>query len=330
MVAIVAALPSVRVFGVLVALIAATHLFSSAFMGLCGITIAAAVCVAPGRSFDVAATFGAWALTAVMFGFSGAACLILAQSIVAAGCMLVPRGDRENAALLLFTAGAALLVSGHAVLAPLFGFSGDLLAELVGISAIGAPALALGRIAGLEIGKERFETLRLWMLAPQYLALIAGASLGGLPGAAAGLAFGTLACPVVALCSAPGTLVRRGPALGVLAAGLVAALAATAAAGTPWLTLLAGGAAGLAALRIHAPGMATALADEIRPVAVLFRDSRDRDRPFELEPRIIKADAALRAGRVGLGDHVGDLGVVLEREEAMRETGREIEKLPLR
>lgn len=327
-----AALPaSARAFGVLVASVAAANLFSSGFIGMTALALAAVVCVAPRRSFDAAAMFGAWALTAVMFGLPGAGCLILAQTLAASACALVPRGARAQTALLVFTAAAALLACGYPALAGFLGASGLRLAELVAICAIGAPALALGRIAQWEIGETRYEALRVGLLAPQYLALVAGAALGGLPGAAAGLAFGALSAPVIALSGTPGGLARHGQAFGVLAAGLVASLAMAAVPDVAaWATVPAGAAAGFVALRVHAPEIAAALADEIRPVAVLFRDRRDRDRPFELETRIVEPDAALRAGGIGLGDHVGDLGMILERKEAVRETGREIEKLPLR
>ena len=50
----------------------------------------------------------------------------------------------------------------------------------------------------------------------------------------------------------------------------------------------------------------------VRPGRVLLRDRGHRQRPADGEERVVPAEAALGAGGVGMGDLVGDVGVVLE------------------
>ncbi|MBL8560334.1 MAG: hypothetical protein JNM47_16555 [Hyphomonadaceae bacterium] len=196
------------------------------------------------RRFDMAVSVAIWLLVLIMFGPIGAGCFILAQMLTA---LTVETLGRRLLPVTALAAGACVFLPST--------FSGSLVAETTAILAIGAPGLALGRIAGAA-DRRLYETMRCAAVAPQLLAIVGGAALGGLPGAAAATAAGWLASPVVAL------LIDRGArpgaamaALGVVAAGLFAVLAMeslrplTSAA----LVLPVGAVAGVAALRLHAP-----------------------------------------------------------------------------
>src|SRR5207247_10104271 len=70
---------------------------------------------------------------------------------------------------------------------------------------------------------------------------------------------------------------------------------------------------------------------EGRERGVPFRDLRRRERPIDRERRVVPADAHRRRRRVRRRDQVLELGGVLQRQEAVGETGRDVQLVsPLR
>jgi hypothetical protein len=235
----------------LVAALVAAQLFAPALIGVMMLAASlACLTIAAERRFDVVSGIIVWALAAVMFGPTGAGCLILAQAVVGFAASAI------GARLVAATAVAAIAC----VYLPGL-FPGALWAELAAILAIGAPGLTLARLAS---GGDRTggEALRCLAFAPTLFALVIGAAVAGLHGAAAVMALSWLATPLFWLVTAPSRRPGRVmAAVGVLAAGLCAAAAMEAA--RPWapapLAVLAAALAGVAALRVHAPAVARGL-----------------------------------------------------------------------
>lgn len=242
----------------LLATLGVSMLFAPDFVGVVMIAMSCGcLFLSPeARRFDTAAVIAVWLLVLIIFGPRGAGCLILAQMMTL--CVVEALGRR----LLPVTALAALAC----VFLPQL-FPGVLIAEVAAVLCIGAPGLALARLAGAS-DRVLFENVRCAALAPQLLAIVGGAAVAGLTGAAAALAAGWLLAPAATL-----LLTRRrrpGPtmaAFGTVAAGLCAALALESLRPlTPLPFALAGaGAAGLAALRLHAPVYARLLVGGLTP-----------------------------------------------------------------
>ncbi|KAF0183739.1 MAG: hypothetical protein FD124_70 [Alphaproteobacteria bacterium] len=260
------AMKATIVAGLLGALIAVSHVFSSGLIGVCGLAVAVAACSA--RSLDVAVTAAGWGLALLMFGPAGAGCFILAQGFVSLSVAIAPRPQSLGAPLLATVAVAAVVaVSGAPLIELVLGAGGRTTAELVCIFAVGAPGLLLGRLASAAAGAERYEAIQVAALGPLFLAMVVAAKLGGLNGAASAVSVGWLATPLIVLLLAPAQYadLARG-AFGVLAAGLVAAVAmgAVTATGNLPLTMIAGLLAGVTALRVHAPNVAQVIGARAR------------------------------------------------------------------
>lgn len=244
----------------LVATLAVSQLFAPALIGVAALAVSfACLTIAAERRFDAASSIIVWALAAIMFGPTGAGCLILAQAVArfsmsAIGARLLP---------------ATALAAFGCVYLPVL-FPGALWAELAAILAVGAPGLTLSRLAAAG-DRSGLEALRCLAFAPTLLGIVVGAAAAGLHGAAAAWAVSWLATPMISLVITsdrrPGGVMA---AFGVLATGLCAALALEAV--RPWapapLAVLAAALAGLAALRVHAPAVARSL---FRPGALRRR-----------------------------------------------------------
>lgn len=220
---------------------------------------------------DIAALTAVWALVVFMFGLPGAGYFILAHAMTF-GPIIVLQRVFGAAAVLLFAVvvGALLGASGAPVIDAMLGPGWSAAGPLVLILALGAPGVALHQIAASLCGRERAAEARLLALAPLLVGMVLGGAIGGLAGAAAAYATGSLGTPLILLL-APGPEARRrraaaARALGVLAAGLVTCATTVAAlrfAGDSWAaTAPAAGlglVAGLVALRVHAPTVARSL-----------------------------------------------------------------------
>lgn len=253
----------------LAGLLALSHLFPGALVGVCGLMVAMIATVAPGgtRRFDIAAMTAAWILVAIMFGPAGAGCFIMAYALVP---MTAGLAARAPVGLLVATAVAAVASTS---LAPLFeamlGAGWRTTAELVCILSLGAPGLVIGRMGCVDA--DTFEKVRVQAIGPQLLLVVIGAALGGLHGVAAAVACGWLATPVMALVLAPDRDLRVvSQAFGILASGLVCAVAIVAAQSIVRdviVTVVIGLLAGIAALRVHAPDIAAETARAVMAFA---------------------------------------------------------------
>ncbi|MDX2233281.1 MAG: hypothetical protein NW200_02170 [Hyphomonadaceae bacterium] len=248
-------------------------LVSPAMAGVLAVTAAAAACTHPAPHRRLAAVEDAASLAFVfaMYGPAGAggfaAFVLLAMA--PAGALLA--GVRPTTALALVTAWAALAAAGAGALA-----SRDAASEWASAWApmlamgpallITAPARPLMTLASAAWGRHAAAQARWQAMGPLLVALVAGAGTLGLAGAAMGWALVRLGTPLTLLLTAPRRAALAGEALGVLAAGLVAAIAAAVGlqlAGPHPLAFPAAGGLGLLvyglALRVHAPASARRL-----------------------------------------------------------------------
>jgi hypothetical protein len=202
-----------------------------------------------------------------MFDLEGAGGFALVAALALEPGRVLLRGVRPATAL--------------AVIAPLAGIAAALIpqveaywprawaafAPMAPALLLAAPAPVLTRLAVLARGEEAGIAGRLNALGAMLVALVVGASLGGLPGAAAGWATARLAGPLALILLGPRHRAMAWEAAGVLAASAIGAIACVLAPAWP-VALLSGLVVYVVALRVHAPAAARRLgriAQRLRP-----------------------------------------------------------------
>lgn len=201
-----------------------------------------------------------------MFGVAGAGGFALAALAALAPVNALTQRWRPVTALIAATAAGAILAAFAGAIAFL-PERWAAFASLAPAILLAAPARALSRLAAGAYGAEPGARARLHGLGPLLVALVAGAGLGGLPGAAIGWALVRLALPLCLLMTSPRRAGLAGVGAGVLAAGFLAAASAGLAlgyAGDHPVALAAAAVIALAVymvgLRIHAPAAAARIA----------------------------------------------------------------------
>ncbi len=208
----------------------AAFVLSPIQIGGLALAVAGAALAMPRRRMAAIEVLAGLAFMAFMFGPVGAGGFALMQAMAAAPVMVAMRGARPVLALMV----AAALAGTASVCAAVF--LGDLLptrwaafAPMAPAFILAAPALALRAITLSTLGRARAEAQRLNALGTLLVALVIGAGIGGLHGAAVGWAAGQLAIPLAMLLLAARRAALALLVIGVLAAGFVAALATGAA-----------------------------------------------------------------------------------------------------
>lgn len=204
---------------------------------------------------------------AAMFGEGAAGAFALGAALFCAPTLATRHATRLTAQLALACALGAWLVCVAGALAASAPERWAPFAALAPALAAAAPRAALDAVASARLGAARWAAWRLHALAPLLVAMVFGAAIAGLAGAAAAWAVARLATPV-ALLVLGGRVQAAGMSLGALAAAFVTAIA-----GATAMTAGGVGAVLLAApvfvlgLRVHAPGLGPGLGFRERPVS---------------------------------------------------------------
>lgn len=262
------AFPWARALAVSVAVAALFALLAPAQAGVLAVIGATAACAHAAAHRRLAAIEDAACLAFLwaMFGLAGAGGFALVALAALAPVSALTRRWRSVTALIAATGAGAVLaaISGAGMFLPERWAA---YAPLAPALFLALPARALSQLAAGAHGATQCALARLNGLGPLLVALVAGAGLGGLPGAAIGWAIVRLALPVVLLMMAPRRAGLAGVGIGVLAAGFVAAAAAGLAlqyAGPHPAALAAAAVIALCVygvgLRIHAPAAAARIA----------------------------------------------------------------------
>ena len=250
--------------GAAVVLVMLSHVLSFGWIAALGVVVTAVICVLFGAGRGAGDVLARAIIVALMFGPAAAGMVTLASALIALALAALPR---TVTTLALVTPLAALVAAFGAPAANALLGGSDLVGPVVAVLALGAPGIVLSGMAAATVGPIRAADARLLALTPGLLALVVGARIGGLDGAAAAIAAATLATPL-AMLLLPGPGARRRMALaqaglGVLAAGFTALVAVAAAlqlgGGRP-LAAVPAAAIGLlvyyVALRVHSPAAA--------------------------------------------------------------------------
>ncbi len=265
-----------RAVAALIGVCCAAFLLSPWQIGVLAFVAATGALLAPRRRITAIGPVAALAFMAFMFGPTGAGGFVLMQALTLAPLAAGLRGVRPVMALTLATAVAAMAAAcAAAVLVDLAPTRWAAFAPMAPAFALAAPAFVLRGMVSSILGSGEADARRLNALGPLLVALVVGAGLGGLEGAAVGWAIAQLSTPLAMLLLAGRRTALAPFALGVLAAGFVATLATGAAlafAGGSQIAAVPAVTIGLAvyvlALRVHAPPAARRLARALRAPAV--------------------------------------------------------------
>ena len=242
----------------------AAFLFSPIQIGMLALAAAACALAMPRRRMAAIEVLAGLAFMAFMFGPAGAGGFALMHALGAAPLLVSAPRARSIFALTVTTALAATLsVCAATFLSEMAPTRWAPFAPMAPAFMLAAPALVVRRLGRATGGPVRAQARRLNALGPLLVALVVGAGVDGLHGAAVGWAGAQLAIPLTTLLRERHRASLAPLALGVLAAGFVATLATGAALGFAGGAPLAAAPAMMVgvivftlALRVHAPAAA--------------------------------------------------------------------------